>query len=87
MVPGVGKKGGQWVLSCTSPGNVVTWEILQQNLSKVGPPLLPGVYLTKWMSCAVKGRHENVYRRNLVTTQMSVNRMDFAMEVLCNSEN
>ena len=57
MVPGIGKKGGQRVLSCTSPGSVVTWEILQQNLSTVHPPLLPGVYLTKRMSCAVKGRH------------------------------
>ena len=51
------------------------------------PTFAPGVYLTKQMSRAVKGRHENVYRRNLVTTQMSVNRTDFAMEVLCNSEN
>lgn len=66
------------MLSCMSPGSVVTWEILQQNLSKVRRPLLPVIHLTKWMSCAVKGRHENVYRRNLVTARMSVNRMDFA---------
>ena len=77
-----GKGGGawcwqQWRLVATSLGSVVTWEILQQNLSKLRPPLLPGIHLTKWRSRAVKGRHESVYRRNLVPTQTSVNTMDF----------
>lgn len=66
----------EWRLAGPSLGSVVTWEILQQNLSKVRPPLLPGTHLTKWMSRAVKGRHENVYRGNLVPTQTSVNTID-----------
>ena len=39
--------------------------------------LLPGIYLTKCVSCIMKGRYKSVYHKNLVTTQMSVNRTDF----------
>ena len=51
------------------------------------PTFAPRCILNKTDVVCCKRQAWNVYRRNLVTTQMSVKRTDFAMEVLCNSEN